>query len=101
MSQAIDSSNLPQSEPGFAAVGEPLSMGERLIVAPAWGRVQPRPLIEGQTIEEGAVIGLLREGNACMPLVCHVHSIFLSWLISDGERVHPGKAVARLLSVET
>ncbi|MGH2746799.1 MAG: hypothetical protein ACRDKB_02595 [Actinomycetota bacterium] len=77
-------------------LGEVISISERLIVSPCWGRLDPEPLSEGETVEEGSVIGRLYEGGRVIPLVCHTRSVFLAWLAFDGERVPPGRRVARL-----
>lgn len=77
-------------------LGEVISISERLIVSPCWGRLDTEPLSEGETVEEGSVIGRLYEGGRVIPLVCHTRSVFLAWLAFDGERVPPGRRVARL-----
>jgi hypothetical protein len=84
----------------FAPDGERVSIAERIVVAPAWGRVQKRPLSEGQWIEEGSVIGYIRENGDQVPLVCHGSSVFVTWLAHENERVPPGRALARLRTVE-
>jgi hypothetical protein len=67
-----------------------------LIVAPRWGRVRFEPLQEGQRISLGTVIGHLTEADEVVPLPSHVAGFFAGWLVPDGHRVSPGKAVARV-----
>jgi len=75
--------------------GEYLSMGERVVVAPAWGRIET-DLWEGDAVAVGTVIGRVREGDRVVPLLSPVAGIFLGWLARSGEWVPPGRAVARL-----
>jgi hypothetical protein len=84
----------------FSPDGERVSISELLVVAPVWGRLQKRPLTEGQLLEEGSVIGCIREDGTEFPLVCHGSSMFVSWLAYENERVPPGRALARLRSFE-
>ena len=80
----------------YAPQGEPLSISERLVVSPAWGRLRVGDHEAGQRLDVGAVIGIIREGNDDFPLVCTTPSVFVSWLASDNERIPPGRAVARV-----
>jgi hypothetical protein len=80
------------------ADGEVISIAERLIVSPAWGRLRTEPLAAGQELQAGTVVGCLEEAGDELPLVCHTASVFLAWLVPEGERVPPGKPVARLLA---
>lgn len=85
-----------QAEHRDNSYGEIVSIAERIVVSPAWGRLHVEPLTEGQLLEKGAVIGRLREAGREIPLVCHAEAIFLAWLADEGERVPPGRRVARL-----
>lgn len=78
------------------ALGEVISIPERLVVSPAWGRLDVEPIAAGETVEEGSIIGRLHEGGRVIPLICHTRAVFLAWLALDGERVSPGRRVARL-----
>ena len=80
--------------------GETVSMPERLVVSPAWGRLRARPLRHGQRVARGTVIGALHEGGKEIPLVCHTSAVFLSWLAVEGERVSPGRRLASLRLAE-
>lgn len=76
--------------------GEVVSIDERLVVAPCWGRVEGGSVRPGQQVAEGSLIGNLHEHGESYPLVAHCHGFFVGWIAEDGERVSPGKAVARL-----
>ena len=84
----------------YAPEGESLSISERLVVSPVWGRLRPKDLEAGQPIELGTVIGVIKEGGEDFPLVCSTPSTFVSWLAGDNERVPPGRAVARIRPLE-
>lgn len=75
-------------------MGEVISISERLIVSPCWGRLDTEPLTEGEPVEEGSIIGRLHEGGHTIPLVCHTRSVFVAWLALNGERVPPGRRLA-------
>ena len=92
----IEDPRNPSSSEDFAPEGETVGIEERLIVSPVWGRLRGEELFEGQTVEEGTIIGLICERGDEMPLVCHVRSTFLAWLAHENERVRPGTAIARL-----
>jgi hypothetical protein len=85
----------------YAPQGEPLSISERLVVSPVWGRLRSGDHEAGQLLEVGAVVGVVKEGNEDFPLVCHTPSVFVSWLADDNERVPPGRAVARVRPLES
>jgi hypothetical protein len=77
-------------------VGEFITMSERLIVSPTWGRLEGRPILKGQQIEQGAVIGHIVENAERAPLLSHTSGVFLGWMASEGERVPPGRPLARV-----
>ncbi len=81
-------------------LGEVISISERLIVSPCWGRLDAEPLTEGESLDEGSIIGRLHEGGQTIPIVCHTRSVFVAWLALNGERVPPGRRVARLRLAE-
>jgi hypothetical protein len=85
----------------YAPQGEPLSISERLVVSPVWGRLRPGDHEPGGHLEVGAVIGVVREGDEDFPLLCSTPSVFVSWLASDNERIPPGRAVARVKPLES
>ena len=86
-----------ETDTGF---GESLSIVERVIVSPAWGRFRSGRLSEGQVVERGAVVGTVNGNGHEIPLVSHVRGIFVGWLAEEGERVMPGRRVARLRLAE-
>jgi hypothetical protein len=81
-------------------LGEFLSIPERLVVAPAWGRWCPRPLSHGEFVEKGDVVGLVWDGRDHIELIAPVRGLFIAWMAATGERVRPGMAVARLQTTE-
>ncbi|MGH2701707.1 MAG: hypothetical protein ACRDJ2_08025 [Actinomycetota bacterium] len=80
----------------FAPAGEGVSIDERVVVSPCWGRIHPHSLTAGQLIDLGAVIGHLREGGEEVPLVCHARATFVAWFVERGQRVAPGTRIASL-----
>jgi biotin carboxyl carrier protein len=80
--------------------GEMVFMLERLVVSPGHGRLFTEPLQEGDRIEAGAVVALLRENGHQIPVVASVPGTFVSWLAVDGQRLGKGKPVCRLRSEE-
>lgn len=80
-------------------LGEFLHIRERLVVAPAWGRLRAGELDPGDLVEDGDIIGAIHEAGKDIPLVCHTRALFVSWTVPPGKRVAPGMqlAVLRLL----
>jgi biotin carboxyl carrier protein len=78
--------------------GEFVSIEERLVLSPAWGRLRADPVEEGHHIQAGTVIGVVRQPKSDIPLVCPVAGRFLEWLAVDGERIRPGTPLALLRS---
>ena len=74
--------------------GEHLSIVERIVVSPCWGRLRASELAEGDAIESGAVIGHLEEAGETIPLVSHAAGAFVRWLAWDGQRIAQGRPVA-------
>jgi hypothetical protein len=77
-------------------LGESADIVERLIVSPGWGRLRPSDVSSGQEVEVGMILGHLDDGYGQIPILSHVRGIFLAWLVWGGERVPPGRALARL-----
>jgi hypothetical protein len=98
--QSVPASDDEGHDWSHAPQGESLSIIERLVVSPAWGRLRPGAHEEGQALDVGAVIGVVREAGEEFPLVCSAPSVFVGWLAVENERVPPGRAVARVRSLE-
>jgi hypothetical protein len=80
--------------------GEFLSISERIVVAPSWGRWIAEPLSEGDVVVAGAVVGrVLDDGTATM-LFAPIDGVFRGWLADHGVRVRPGTALARFQIAE-
>jgi hypothetical protein len=77
-----------------APSGEWLSIPERLMIAPTWGRFHAEPIDVGQSLRVGAVVGHVAENGHRMQVTSHVAGDFAGWLVRNGERVHPGMALA-------
>ncbi|MGH8973322.1 MAG: biotin/lipoyl-containing protein [Acidimicrobiia bacterium] len=90
----------PSKEPASdLAVGESLSVSERVIVAPAMGvfhRLDDRQLPDGHAIERGDVIGVVQSLGASTPVQSPFQGLLVAILVFEGERVRPGQAVAWL-----
>ena len=78
--------------------GEFVSIPERVVCSPAWGRLDPFSVRAGVRIEVGTVIGRVTQPKAALPLVSPVGGLFLEWLAQKGEPVRPGTPLARLKS---
>jgi len=76
--------------------GEFVSIPDRLVCSPAWGRLRSERVEEGRAIEPGMVIGTVGQGGAEVPLVSMVAGRFVEWLAGEGERAWPGMPLARL-----
>lgn len=76
--------------------GEFVSISERVVSSPAWGRLDPDPVPAGLRIEVGRIIGRVRQAKAVIPLISPVSGRFLEWLALEGEPVRPGTPLARL-----
>jgi biotin carboxyl carrier protein len=81
--------------------GEVMSIMERIVVSPANGRLSTEPLWEGEPVEAGAVIALVRENGHQMPVIATVSGAFVSWIAVDGQRIAKGNPVCRLRTVKT
>jgi multidrug efflux pump subunit AcrA (membrane-fusion protein) len=77
--------------------GEFLSIRERIVVAPHWGRVLT-DLSEGQEVDRDTVLGRLKEQGKETLIVAPLQAVLIRWLVREGERVAPGCPVALLLS---
>lgn len=80
--------------------GEFLSIRERLVVAPHWGRVHEEIVAPGIQVEAGAILGQLRDRGETSLVVAPLRAVFVRWLVREGERVAPGSPLALLLSVD-
>jgi hypothetical protein len=80
--------------------GEFLSISERIVVAPSWGRWVAEPLCEGDRVAAGAVVGRVLDNGTATMLVAPVDGVFQGWLTDQGVRVRPGTALARFQIAE-
>ncbi|MGH2807141.1 MAG: hypothetical protein ACRDKT_07680 [Actinomycetota bacterium] len=74
--------------------GEHLSIVERIVVSPCWGRLRAGELAKGDAVESGTVIGHLEEAGEQIPVVSHAAGAFVCWLAWDGQRLAQGRPVA-------
>ncbi len=81
-------------DPNFQ--GESFSIGERLIVSPAWGRVHQESFSEGARVRRGAMLGCIRAQGADIPLRSPVRGVFELWLVGEGQLVRTGQPLASL-----
>jgi biotin carboxyl carrier protein len=77
-------------------LGEWVLIPDRLVVSPGLGRFHRLDLEEGQVIKEGVLLGHIRENGLVEPVIARVGGAFVAWMVSEGERVHPGEPLARL-----
>jgi multidrug efflux pump subunit AcrA (membrane-fusion protein) len=84
---------------GHHLEGEFLTIRERIVVAPHWGRVH-QDVTDPEPVDEGVVIGRIRERGVETPLVPPEPSVLIRWLVRDGERVAPGSPIVLLLSLD-
>ena len=85
---------VPDRSLGYSQ-GERVSMEERVVVAPSWGRIHELSAA-GERVRRGSPIGRLVEVGRETPLVASHHGTLLGWLVLDGERVKPGTPLARI-----
>jgi multidrug efflux pump subunit AcrA (membrane-fusion protein) len=79
--------------------GEFLSIRERIVVAPHWGRVLT-DLREGWDVDKDTVLGRLQEQGTETLIVAPLKAVLIRWLVREGERVAPGRPVVLLLSLD-
>jgi len=77
--------------------GEFVSMQEIVVVSPAWGRFDRQVLAEDGSVDQGTVIGTVRDGGPDVLVLSPVRGSLLSWIAWAGERVSPGAPIARIL----
>jgi hypothetical protein len=80
-----------------SAQGEVLSLSERIVVSPGWGRIRLGELAGGALLGAQTVIGEVRQST--LPgaeIVVLGPAEFVCWLVLDKEPVRPGTAVARV-----
>lgn len=83
-------------EPGDASLqGEVVSIAERVVIAPSWGRIR-RAMAEDEQVAAGAPVGTLVERGAETVLVAPCAGVLVGWLVMEGERVPPGRPLARI-----
>ena len=78
------------------AEGEFLSIDERLVVSPQWGRFHGEPLGEGGHVAAGDVLGSVTQGRDERLLHAPAAAILLQWLVREGQWVRPGMPLVRL-----
>ena len=74
--------------------GEFPPISERLLIAPARGRLHHHRVREGRPLQPGTVIGELRTIGGRVQVRSRLAGTFLAWIASEGEAVNPGQAVA-------
>jgi biotin carboxyl carrier protein len=90
--EAADSTSAEEDSPQ----GERVLIPDRLVVSPGLGRFHRLDLEEGQQVEEGVLLGHIRENGLVQPVVARVAGTFVAWMVSEGERVRAGVPLARL-----
>jgi hypothetical protein len=85
---------------GHHLKGEFLSIRERIVVAPHWGRVHMELIEQERPVDEDAIIGRLRDQERETLLVAPEPALLVRWLVREGERVAPGSPIVLLLSLD-
>ena len=75
------------------AVGEYLTVPERLIVAPMPGRFEPAD-VDGGRVEAGQTVGAVVRSGDRVDVLSQVSGRFMGHLVDRGERVRDGQALA-------
>lgn len=74
--------------------GEYPPISERLLIAPARGRLHHHRVRQGRYLEPGTVIGELRTIGGRVQLRSRLAGTFLAWIAAEGESVITGQALA-------
>jgi biotin carboxyl carrier protein len=82
--------------PSREAHGEFPSFGEHLVVSPGWGRFGAQPIVEGAGVTQGTLLGTVTLGGKETPVLAPASGTLVAWLVWEGERVSPGRPLARL-----
>jgi biotin carboxyl carrier protein len=82
------------------AHGEFVSIRERIVVAPHWGRIHVEARDQKRRLDEGVILGRLLEGARETLLVAPVRAVLIRWMVREGERVAPGDPIVLLLSLD-
>ena len=81
----------------FEHLGEVVSIGETLVVSPSPGRFRREPLVEGEALQAGTVIGSVAfNGSVSRPVTAPSGGVFLGWLAWEGESLVRGTPLARI-----
>ena len=80
--------------------GEFPLMSERLVIAPARGRLHHRRVREGRQLKPDTVIGEIQAIGGSVLVRSFGTSRFITWLASEGEAVTRGHPVAVLRSFD-
>ncbi len=76
--------------------GEFPPISERLLIAPARGRLHHHRVRQGRSLQPGTVIGELQTIGGRVQLRSRLAGTFLAWIASEGDSVHRGQPVAIL-----
>lgn len=93
----LDGAFHPGSSVDASLLGEGLSFPERLLVAPAPGVIHRRRVRVGRHLDPGVVLADLRSDGATIKVGSPVRGTFVNWVVDEGERVNPGRVLARIL----
>jgi hypothetical protein len=90
----------PREEPPRAFEGEFVSISERLVVSPRYGRFHREAIAGGRTIRPGSLLGRVTQAGDQALVVSPLRAVFLGWLVFEGEWVWPGRPLVLLRSRE-
>jgi hypothetical protein len=90
------SSPASREEPTAGYGGEFVSISERLVVSPRYGRFHGEPIEGGRTLPMGSVLGRVTQAGEQALITSPLRAVFMGWLVFEGERVWPGRPLVLL-----
>lgn len=80
-------------------VGDVLSVGWRIVVAPASGTLLRSGHLDGSAVHPSGQLALVTQRTGSVSVASPVRGELLEWLVEDGDPVHEGQPVARIAPV--
>lgn len=92
------SSRASGEEPAAGYGGEFISISERLVVSPRYGRFHGEPIEGGRILRRGSVLGRVTQAGEEALIMSSFSAVFMGWLVFEGEWVWPGRPLVLLRS---
>lgn len=77
-------------------VGDVLSVGWRIVVAPVSGTLQRSDTVDGDAVYPTEQLALVTQRSGTVSIASPVTGELVEWLVEDGDPVHEGQPVARI-----